>query len=83
MSIRTVESVLARVAELAKSDPSEDARAAYRVVLAMFARVDSCDMEAVQSLFVPPPACRCGLCDTDYNPSVDADWRDAQRTQEA
>lgn len=85
MSIRTVEGVLARLVQLADSDPSPDARAAYRVAVNLFARVDSCDMDAVQASFVPPAstggACTCGLCDVDLNDSPDADWRDQQKVR--
>ena len=72
MSLCSVESVLTRVEQLAASDPSPDARAAYRVVLNLFAAVDSCDMEKVQAHF--PAPCTCGLCDVNPEQAFDSDF---------
>ena len=74
MSIRSVEAVLSRLASLAERDPSPDARAAYRVAVNLFASVDSCDVEAIQALFVPPPPCTCGLCDVNPDAAFDSDF---------
>ena len=83
--IRTIRSAVARFQQLAASDPSPDARAAYRVVLRTLAGVDDCTVEDLIAATASEPVAltpaeeseigRCS-CDLDHNPeqAFDSDF---------